>query len=120
MLKSLGDLSGKSMDLQEALKLQFAKTNKLMNTTNVTVSGNIQLRPAAAVVEAPKPAADAKPAAEKKWATSLLKEHTSHHIIAIVNFAYRYTLMKGRQKTPTTVYLFVLFSNNVCRYISIL
>ena len=54
------------MDLQEALKLQFAKTNKLMNTTNVTVSGNIQLRPAAAVMEAPKPAADAKPAAEKK------------------------------------------------------
>ena len=88
MLKSLGDLSGKSMDLQEALKLQFAKTNKLMNTTNVTVSGNIQLRPVAATVEAPKPAADAKPAADKKWAAKL-KEQTSHHIIAIVNFAYR-------------------------------
>ena len=52
MLKSLGDLSGKSMDLQEALKLQFAKTNKLMSTTNVTVSGKIELKPVAATVEA--------------------------------------------------------------------
>ena len=69
MLKSLGDLSGKSMDLQEALKLQFAKTNKLMSTTNVTVSGKIELKPVAATVEAastPAPAPVETKASEEK------------------------------------------------------
>lgn len=61
MLKALGDLSGKSTELQDALKLQFAKTKSLMSTTNVTVSGSIKLTPAGPAPESPAPKAAAAP-----------------------------------------------------------
>jgi len=63
MLKALGDLSGKSTELQDALKLQFAKTKSLMGTTNVTVSGSIKLSPAGPAPEAPAPKPVAAPCA---------------------------------------------------------
>ena len=62
MLAALSELSGKSMDLYEALKLQFAKNQKLAAGKRMDVSGSFIIKPkidgtpAAAVTVTPTPA----------------------------------------------------------------
>lgn len=46
MLLALQELSGKSMTLYEALKSQFAKSQKLQNSKTMSISGNIKFSPA--------------------------------------------------------------------------
>ena len=45
MLAALSELSGKSMDLYEALKLQFAKNQKLAAGKRMDVSGSFIIKP---------------------------------------------------------------------------
>ena len=78
MLLALQDLSGKSMDLYDALKLQFAKNAKLSAGTPMAISGQVIVKPkidtdpteGAAFLKA---AADAKPAGNSDAATITIK-----------------------------------------------
>ena len=78
MLLALQDLSGKSMDLYDALKLQFAKNAKLSEGTPMAISGQVVVKPkidtdpteGAAFLKA---AGDAKPAGNSDAATITIK-----------------------------------------------
>ena len=45
MLLALQELSGKSMDLYDALKLQFAKNQKLAAGKRMNISGSVVIKP---------------------------------------------------------------------------
>ena len=59
MLSALQELSGKSKDLYEALKLQFAKNQKLAAGKRMAVNGEVIIRPKLACGET-KPTNDVK------------------------------------------------------------
>ena len=77
MLLALQDLSGKSMDLYDALKLQFAKNAKLSEGTPMAISGQVIVKPkidsdpteGAAFLKA----ADVKPAGNSDAATITIR-----------------------------------------------
>lgn len=54
MLGALQELSGKSKDLYEALKLQFSKNQKLASGKRMAVNGEVIIRPKLACNE-PEP-----------------------------------------------------------------
>lgn len=79
MLAALSELSGKSMDLYEALKLQFAKNQKLAAGKRMDVSGSFIIKPkidstpAAAITVTPTPAATVVPKVAATAVTPVVK-----------------------------------------------
>lgn len=62
MLSALDELSKKAVDLGDALKMQFAKSQQLASSKTLSVSGNLAFTPVVPAEPAPKPC----PCPEKK------------------------------------------------------
>lgn len=62
MLSALDELSKKAVDLGDALKMQFAKSQQLASSKTLSISGNLAFTPVVPAEPAPKPC----PCPEKK------------------------------------------------------